>query len=68
MVRKDTVKELQSLNAQEVAEKVNGWRKELFGLRLSAATNPVKDLSQFKKLRKNIARGLTVLSQLNNAS
>jgi ribosomal protein L29 len=34
-------------------------RRALFMLRLSKSTSPVKDISQFKKLRRNIARILT---------
>ena len=41
--------------AQEVAE----TRRELFNLKLSAGSGQIKDTSQFKKLRKKIARLLT---------
>jgi ribosomal protein L29 len=51
------------LNDQELKVKVDGWRRELFGLRLNSVAAHVKDFSQFKKLRKNIARGLTILTQ-----
>lgn len=54
--------ELKGLTEQEVQVKVEGWRRELFGLRLNSRTSHVKDYSQFKTLRKNIARGLTFLN------
>ena len=55
--------ELKTLQQEELKGKVEEWRRELFGLRLNATTAHVKDYSQFKKLRKNIARGLTLLGQ-----
>lgn len=62
MARK-IVEELKGMSESELREKVDGFRRELFGLRLNASTSHIKDCSQFKKLRKNIARGLTLLSQ-----
>ena len=49
------------LSVQDVKERVDGLRRELFSLRINAATQHVKDYSRFKKLRKSIARGLTHL-------
>ena len=40
---------------------IDSLRKELFNLKVTAASGQVKDYSQFKKLRRDIARGLTVL-------
>lgn len=54
-------KELAELGATELKAKVIEWRRQLLSLRLNAATSHVKDFSQFAKLRKNIARGLTYL-------
>lgn len=51
----------QQLSAEELQKKVDGTRKDLFGLRVNAATSQVKDYSQYKKLRKQIARLLTVI-------
>lgn len=62
------VEELKNLNEQELLVKVENWRRELFGLRLSASTSHIKDCSQFSKLRKNIARGLTLLTQKRSAA
>ncbi len=52
---------LNALSIDELKVKIEEMRRELFGLRLSSVTSPVKDNSLFRKLRKNIARGLTVL-------
>lgn len=62
MARKN-IEELNQFTYEQVAEKVDGWRRDLFGLRLSSASSHVKDVSQFKKLRRNIARGLTIMQE-----
>lgn len=62
------IDELKGLNQAELQVKIDGWRRELFGLRLNASTSHIKDYSQFKKLRKNIARGLTLLTQQPQSS
>ena len=53
--------DFQNLDAKAIREKVNTLRKEFFDLKLSVASTPIKDNSQFKKLRASIARGLTTL-------
>ncbi len=60
--------ELRGLGQPELKTKVEEWRRELFGLRLNSSTSHVKDYSRFNKLRKNIARGLTLLTQQNSVS
>lgn len=62
MARK-IIQELKGMSESELREKVDNFRRELFGLRLNASTSHIKDYSQFKKLRKNVARGLTLLSK-----
>jgi len=58
--------ELNQLNVEQLTEKVEFFRRELFALRLNAGTTHIKDYSQFKKLRKNLARSLTYLHKKNN--
>jgi len=53
--------ELRQLNLDKLHEKLDGIRKELFGVRLNSATAHIKDYSQFKVLRKQIARILTTI-------
>ncbi len=55
--------ELKALSREDLQEKVNGFRKQLFTLRLNAATAHIKDYSQFKHLRRAVARALTYLKQ-----
>lgn len=55
--------EIKTMSLEELYKYVSSMRSELFGLKLNAATSHVKDYSQYKKLRKSIARGLTYLTQ-----
>jgi ribosomal protein L29 len=55
--------ELIGLSSQELDAKIDQYRQELFTLRINALTTHVKDVSQFEKLRKNVARGLTYKQQ-----
>jgi ribosomal protein L29 len=54
--------ELKKMDAKTLYEKIATLKRELFDLKLSAASTPIKDNSQFKKLRANIARALTFLN------
>lgn len=55
--------EFVQMNEVELKEKIETTRRELFSLKLNASTAHVKDYSLFKKLRKSIACGLTILRQ-----
>jgi len=56
-------KELKQLSFDRLQEKLEELRKGLFSLRLNATTAHVKDYSQFKKFRKQIACALTLIHQ-----
>ena len=47
----------------ELQKKLNEFRRKLLNLTLNTSTTHVKDYSQFKKLRSNIARVLTYIRQ-----
>lgn len=55
--------DFKNMSVNELASKADELRRELFSLRLHAATSSVKDNTKFKKLRKDIARSLTFLNQ-----
>ena len=55
--------QLKGLGEKELRDKVSEFKRELFGVRLNSKTSQVKDYSQFKKLRKNVARALTYLNK-----
>jgi len=57
--------ELKALSELELISKVDDLRRELFSLRLHSKTSPLENFTQFKKLRRNIARTLTYLRQKN---
>lgn len=54
------------LQPQQLREKIDEARRELFSFRLNAATMHNKDYSQFKKKRKLIAKLLTYKAQKEN--
>jgi len=58
---------VQQLSVEELQKKLDSTRQDLFGLRINAATAPVKDCSQYKKLRRQAARLLTAI-QLKKAA
>jgi ribosomal protein L29 len=55
--------EFAQMSTQELVEKLDAMRRELFSLRLNVSVAHIKDYSLFKKLRKDIARALTYLHQ-----
>ena len=56
-------KELLDLKVDELKARVQQWREELFRARFKARTSEAKDTSVPRKLRRDIARALTVLTQ-----
>lgn len=63
---KKNTKELFDLSVQELQDKSNTARQELFALRFHKRLTHIKDSSQFKKLKKNVARILTIKTQKEN--
>jgi len=53
--------EFKNSDAATLMAKLNDTRRELFSLRLNATAAHVKDYSQYKKLRRNVARIMTYL-------
>ena len=53
---REEIKKADDVQLDEVLERL---RKQLFAERINSATAHVKDYSQFKKLRRHIARVLT---------
>lgn len=53
--------EFKNLDAAALQNEVMMMRKELFNLKINMISGQVKDVSQFRKLRKNIAQALTYL-------
>lgn len=57
---------VQQLSIEELQEKLNSTRRDLFGLCINRIASEVKDYSQYGKLRKQTARLLTAI-QLKKA-
>ena len=52
-------KEVHKFSDEEIVVEVKRLRRQLFDLRTQAVTEKIQDTSQFKKIRKDIARVLT---------
>lgn len=52
-------KEIKSMRDDELAGQLKTLRSKLFQLRQQGVTGKVEDVSQFRKVRKDIARALT---------
>ena len=57
--------EIRELPAKDLQERIDAERANLDTLKMNHAISPLEDSSKIKKARKNIARMLTVLSQLD---
>ena len=55
--------DLRQLKKEEIEVKLTQWREELFRNRFKAQTSEAKDTSIFLKLRRDIARGMTILNE-----
>jgi large subunit ribosomal protein L29 len=56
--------ELQVINAVELKDKVSSLKEELFNLRFQLATGQLENTMVIKGVKRDIARCLTVLRQL----
>jgi len=54
---------LKQLDEKQLVDEIERLRRELFSLKLAVVSSPPKDVTQFSKLRKNIARAVTYLRQ-----
>ena len=57
------IKELRNLSNEELTKKITESKKELFDLRLKQATGSLDKPSTIHKLRKDVARMLTILKE-----
>jgi ribosomal protein L29 len=63
---KNNLTEWKAMDAKKLGVRVEELRRELFQLRLNVATSPSKSFAAIKnKLKKDIARTLTMLQQKN---
>lgn len=61
------LKELRGFSKEELASRVKQWQEQLFRARFQAQTTEKRDTSVAKKLRKDVARALTLIREKNLA-
>ncbi len=57
------VQDIRNTETQELLNKVEEYKKELFGLRFQLATGQLEDTARIKKVKKSIARIKTVIRE-----
>ena len=66
MKSKEKLNEYKSLNNDQIFEKVEELRKELFDLRFKQATRQLNDTHRFSIIKKQIAQLLTISKSQSN--
>lgn len=56
-------RDLRELTETELKARIKEWRDELFRLRFKTKSSESRDTSILKKLKRNIAKAMTVLSE-----
>ena len=67
MKNSESLKEFKKLNSDQITEKIDQLRKDLFDLRFKQATRHLNETHKFKLLKKQVAQLLT-LSKSQTAS
>ena len=63
----ESLKEFKKLNSEQITEKIDQLRKDLFDLRFKQATRQLNETHKFKTIKKQVAQLLT-LSKSQSAS
>ena len=58
-----TVQDIRNTETQELLNKVEEYKKELFGLRFQQATGQLENTARIKTVRKNITRIKTIIRE-----
>jgi len=67
MKNSESLKEFKKLNSEQITEKIDQLRKDLFDLRFKQATRQLNETHNFKIIKKQVAQLLT-LSKSQSAS
>ena len=67
MKNTESLKEFKKLNSDQITEKIDQLRKDLFELRFKQATRQLNETHKFKIIKKQVAQLLT-LSKSQSAS
>ena len=68
MKSKESIKEFKTLNNNQIIEKVEELRKELFDLRFKQATRQLNETHRFSIIKKQIAQLLTLSKSQSSTS
>ena len=58
-------KEVNKLTNDELKNKFNKLKKDLFNMRFKKANGPLEDTSKFSKVKKDVAKILTKINKKN---
>ncbi len=67
MKNSESLKEFRKLNSDQITDKIDQLRKDLFDLRFKQATRQLNETHRFKIIKKQVAQLLT-LSKSKSAS
>ena len=57
--------EISKLSTDELANKLNKLKKDLFNMRFKRTNGPLEDTSKFSQVKKDIAKILTKMNRKN---
>jgi len=60
MKNSESLKEFKKLNSEQITEKIDQLRKDLFDLRFKQATRQLNETHKFKTIKKQVAQLLTL--------
>jgi len=60
MKNSESLKEFKNLNSDQITEKIDELRKDLFELRFKQATRQLNETHKFKIIKKQVAQLLTI--------
>ena len=60
MKNTESLNEFKKLNSDQITEKIDQLRKDLFDLRFKQATRQLNETHKFKKIKKQVAQLLTL--------
>ena len=60
MKNSESLKEFKKLNSEQITEKIDQLRKDLFDLRFKQATRQLNETHEFKIIKKQVAQLLTL--------
>ena len=60
MKNSESLKEFKKLNSDQITEKIDQLRKDLFELRFKQATRQLNETHKFKIIKKQVAQLLTI--------